>query len=131
MIARKARPLASRRSTSTLVIECPRVECVLLDSDRCRLVSAVTDRLQVASSTGPSQSMICAVRSVSITYKPEQPEQRVIARSIVKTDQPDHPDHKLARSAAKELGGWDVEINKWHIARSDQEGSLKRFSRKI
>jgi hypothetical protein len=41
-------------------------------------------------------------------------------------DQPDHPDYKLARSAAKELGGWDVEINKWHIARSDQEGSLKR-----
>ena len=41
-------------------------------------------------------------------------------------DQPDHPDHKLARSAAKELGGWDVEINKWHIARSDQEKSLPR-----
>jgi len=41
-------------------------------------------------------------------------------------DQPDHPDHKLARSAAKELGGWDVEINKWHIARSDQEKSLAR-----
>ena len=41
-------------------------------------------------------------------------------------DQPDHPDHKLARSAAKELGGWDVVINKWHIARSDMEGSLKR-----
>ena len=36
-------------------------------------------------------------------------------------DQPDHPDHKLARSAAKEIGGWDVEIDKWHIARSDQE----------
>jgi hypothetical protein len=33
-------------------------------------------------------------------------------------DQPDHPDHKLARSAAKEIGGWDVEINKWHIARN-------------
>ena len=41
-------------------------------------------------------------------------------------DQPDHPDYKLARPAAKELGGWDVVINKWHIARSDQEGSLKR-----
>ena len=41
-------------------------------------------------------------------------------------DQPDHPDYKLARSAAKELGGWDVVINKWHIARSDMEGSLKR-----
>ena len=41
-------------------------------------------------------------------------------------DQPDHPDHKLARSAAKELGGWDVVINKWHIARSDQEKSLPR-----
>ncbi len=40
--------------------------------------------------------------------------------------QPDHPDYKLARSAAKELGGWDVEINKWHIARSDQEKSLPR-----
>ena len=40
--------------------------------------------------------------------------------------QPDHPDYKLARSAAKELGGWDVVINKWHIARSDMEGSLKR-----
>ena len=38
-------------------------------------------------------------------------------------DQPDHPDHKLARSAAKEIGGWDVEIDKWHIARSDQEGA--------
>jgi hypothetical protein len=41
-------------------------------------------------------------------------------------NQPDHPDYKLARSAAKELGGWDVEINKWHIARSDQEKSLPR-----
>ena len=41
-------------------------------------------------------------------------------------DQPDHPDYKLARSAAKEIGGWDVEINKWHIARSDQEKSLAR-----
>ena len=41
-------------------------------------------------------------------------------------DQPDHPDHKLARSAAKEIGGWDVEIDKWHIARSDQEKSLPR-----
>ena len=41
-------------------------------------------------------------------------------------DQPDHPDYKLARSAAKEIGGWDVEINKWHIARSDQEKSLPR-----
>ena len=41
-------------------------------------------------------------------------------------NQPDHPDYKLARSAAKELGGWDVEIDRWHIARSDQEGSLKR-----
>ena len=41
-------------------------------------------------------------------------------------DQPDHPDHKLARSAAKEIGGWDVEIDKWHIARSDQERSLPR-----
>jgi hypothetical protein len=40
--------------------------------------------------------------------------------------EPDHPDHKLARSAAKELGGWDVVINKWHIARSDQESSLPR-----
>ena len=40
--------------------------------------------------------------------------------------QPDHPDYKLARSAAKELGGWDVVINKWHIARSDQEKSLPR-----
>ena len=41
-------------------------------------------------------------------------------------DQPDHPDYKLARSTAKEIGGWDVEINKWHIARSDMENSLKR-----
>ena len=41
-------------------------------------------------------------------------------------DLPDHPDHKLARSTAKEIGGWDVKINKWHIARSDMEGSLKR-----
>ena len=40
--------------------------------------------------------------------------------------QPDHPDYKLARSAAKELGGWDGVINKWHIARSDQESSLPR-----
>ena len=40
--------------------------------------------------------------------------------------EPDHPDHKLARSAAKELGGWDVVINKWHIARSDMESSLPR-----
>ena len=40
--------------------------------------------------------------------------------------EPDHPDYKLARSAAKELGGWDVVINKWHIARSDQESSLPR-----
>ena len=29
---------------------------------------------------------------------------------------PDYKLYKLARSAAKELGGWDVEINKWHIA---------------
>ena len=41
-------------------------------------------------------------------------------------EEPEHPDYKLAHSAAKELGGWDVEINRWHIARSDQEGSLKR-----
>lgn len=41
-------------------------------------------------------------------------------------DLPDHPDYKLARSTAKEIGGWDVKINKWHIARSDMEGSLKR-----
>ena len=41
-------------------------------------------------------------------------------------DQPDHPDYKLAASTSKEIGGWDVEINKWHIARSDMEGSLKR-----
>ena len=40
--------------------------------------------------------------------------------------QPEHPLHKIARSGAKEIGGWDVEINKWHIARSDQEGSLSR-----
>ena len=39
---------------------------------------------------------------------------------------PDYKLYKLARSAAKELGGWDVVINKWHIARSDMEGSLKR-----
>ena len=30
-------------------------------------------------------------------------------------DLPDHPDYKLARSTAKEIGGWDVKINKWHI----------------
>ncbi len=41
-------------------------------------------------------------------------------------DQPDHPDYKIARSTAKEIGDWDVEIDKWHIARSDMEGSLKR-----
>jgi len=41
-------------------------------------------------------------------------------------DDPEHPDYKLARSAAKEIGGWDVEINRWHIARSDQERSLPR-----
>jgi hypothetical protein len=43
--------------------------------------------------------------------------------------QPEHPLHKIARSGAKEIGGWDVEINKWHIARSDQEGSLSRNQR--
>ena len=41
-------------------------------------------------------------------------------------NQPDHPDYNLARSAAKELGGWDVVNTKWHIARSDQEKSLPR-----
>jgi len=34
-------------------------------------------------------------------------------------DNPDDPLHKLARSTAKEIGGWDVEINRWHIARPD------------
>jgi len=43
--------------------------------------------------------------------------------------QPEHPLHKIARSGAKEIGGWDVEIDKWHIARSDQEGSLPRNQR--
>jgi len=38
----------------------------------------------------------------------------------------DYKLYKAARKAAEELGGWDVEINKWHIARSDQEGSLGR-----
>ena len=41
--------------------------------------------------------------------------------------QPDHPLHKIARSGAKEIGGWDVEINKWHIARPDS--SEKSFPR--
>ena len=41
----------------------------------------------------------------------------------------DYKLYKLARAAARELGGWDVEINKWHIARSDQEGSLGRNKR--
>mgnify|MGYP003969283187 CR=1 FL=1 len=41
--------------------------------------------------------------------------------------QPDHPLHKLARSGAKEVGGWDVEITKWHIARPDS--SEKSFPR--
>tara|TARA_Y100000593_G_scaffold30099_1_gene59681 strand:- start:348 stop:956 length:609 start_codon:yes stop_codon:yes gene_type:complete len=34
-------------------------------------------------------------------------------------DSPDDPLHKLARSTAKEIGGWDVEIDRWHIARPD------------
>ena len=34
-------------------------------------------------------------------------------------DSPDDPLHKLARSTAKEIGGWDVEISRWHIARPD------------
>lgn len=34
-------------------------------------------------------------------------------------DNPDDPLHKLARSTAKEIGGWDVEITRWHIARPD------------
>ena len=42
---------------------------------------------------------------------------------------PDYKLYKLARAAARELGGWDVEINRWHIARSDQEGSLGRNKR--
>jgi hypothetical protein len=29
------------------------------------------------------------------------------------------PLYKLARSTAKEIGGWDVEISRWHIARPD------------
>ena len=41
----------------------------------------------------------------------------------------DYKLYKAARKAAEELGGWDVEINKWHIARSDQEGSLGRNKR--
>lgn len=32
---------------------------------------------------------------------------------------PSHPFYKLAKSTAKEIGGWDVEINRWHIARPD------------
>ena len=42
----------------------------------------------------------------------------------------DHPFHKLARSAAKELGGWDVTITRWHIARPDSsEDSFPRNKR--
>jgi len=38
-----------------------------------------------------------------------------------------HPLHKIARSGAKEIGGWDVKITKWHIARPDS--SVKSFPR--
>jgi len=41
--------------------------------------------------------------------------------------QTEHPLHKIARSGAKEIGGWDVEITKWHIARPDS--SEKSFPR--
>ncbi|MCS5550479.1 MAG: hypothetical protein NZ811_03070, partial [Gammaproteobacteria bacterium] len=44
--------------------------------------------------------------------------------------QPEHPLHKIARSGAKEIGGWDVEITKWHIARPDSsEQSFPRNKR--
>ena len=32
---------------------------------------------------------------------------------------PSHSFYKLAKSTAKEIGGWDVEITRWHIARPD------------
>ena len=32
----------------------------------------------------------------------------------------DYKLYKTARKAAEEIGGWDVEINKWHIARLRQ-----------
>ena len=39
----------------------------------------------------------------------------------------DDPLYKLARSTAKEIGGWDVEISRWHIARPDSsEDSFPR-----
>ena len=41
--------------------------------------------------------------------------------------QTEHPLHKIARSGAKEIGGWDLEITKWHIARPDS--SEKSFPR--
>ena len=40
---------------------------------------------------------------------------------------PSHSFYKLAKSTAKEIGGWDVEITRWHIARPDSsEDSFPR-----
>jgi len=42
-------------------------------------------------------------------------------------DDPTDPLYKLARSTAKEVGGWDVKITRWHIARPDSsENSFPR-----
>ena len=44
---------------------------------------------------------------------------------------PDYKLYKAARKAAEELGGWDVEINKWHIARPDSSEQSFPRNKKI
>jgi len=51
---------------------------------------------------------------------------RHVYESLKKDDGAAYQNYKLALSAAKEIGGFHVPINKWHIARSDQETSLPR-----
>ena len=86
LISRKAKPRATRQVTSTLMFVCPRGRCVLLGEDRTRILSAAMDELVVAANIGSSQKAFCAIRSVSIVFRPDQPEERLIARCIVDED---------------------------------------------
>ena len=83
LISRKAKPRGTRQVISTLMFVCPRGRCVLLGEDRTRMLSATMDKLVVAANIGSSQNAFCSIRSVGIVYRPEQPEERLIARCIV------------------------------------------------
>ena len=47
------------------------------------MLSATMDELVIAANIASSQHVFCAIRSFGITHRPEQPEERVIARCIV------------------------------------------------